>query len=347
MNVLISAPRTLLKWTLFAVVLAYVCRHGYSLWHQSDDRAPLTPASSAWLLLSAVLYVVSWLPSVWFWRELMRALGGRPDFAAAARAYYCGSLGKYVPGKAMVLVLRGSSDEWSRLHGTNGRHHGRLRNIDDDGDGAPRRPGLGPFARMGTGARSTLVGAGGRVGRARPDSLSCAALVLGRREDVAARSVLSWTTQPRATGTAVASRDRLVIPTWLVGAGCAAFLISWAIQGLSLGVTLHAVDQPLDWAEWPVWSGAMALSTSLGFAMLFRAGRTRGAGRHSARHPHAGGRRLARGHRRHRAVAVGVVRFGCSWSQACSIRHFAGEWFRPAPRSRSKMKRCCPLSFPS
>ncbi len=54
-----------------------------------------------------------------------------------------------------------------------------------------------------------------------------------------------------------------------MGAGCATFLISWAIQGLSLGITLHAVDQPLDWTQWPVWSGAMALSTSLGFAMLF------------------------------------------------------------------------------
>lgn len=79
---------------------------------------------------------------------------------------------------------------------------------------------------------------------------------------------MSWTTQARDPE-ALASRDRLVIPAWLVGAGCAAFVISWAIQGLSLGATLHAVDQPLRWADWPVWSGAMALSTSLGFAMLF------------------------------------------------------------------------------
>ena len=100
--------RTLLKWTLFVVVLAYVCRHGYQLWQQSDVRTPLTVASAGWLTLSAALYTASWLPSVWFWRELMRALGGRPGFADAARAYYCGSLGKYVPGKAMVLILRGS-----------------------------------------------------------------------------------------------------------------------------------------------------------------------------------------------------------------------------------------------
>jgi uncharacterized membrane protein YbhN (UPF0104 family) len=61
----------------------------------------------------------------------------------------------------------------------------------------------------------------------------------------------------------------LRIPTWLVGAGCAAFLVSWGVQGLSLGMTLAAVGEPIRWHDWPMWSGAMGLSTSLGFAVLF------------------------------------------------------------------------------
>jgi len=250
------------------VVLAYVCRHGYSLWQKSDDRTPLTPAGSAWLLLSAVLYVVSWLPSVWFWRALMRALSGRPDFAAAARAYYCGALGKYVPGKAMVLVLRGSL--------MNGRGcTGRTAAI---------TAAYETLTMMGTGLLVGLVLAPlpeGVPGRDQRWLVPVVVLAVLSGLPVIAR-LLSWAVvkmsppdlvelddaAPRDPE-AVASRDRLVIPTWLVGAGCAAFLISWAIQGLSLGVTLQAVDQPLHWAEWPVWSGAMALSTSLGFAMLF------------------------------------------------------------------------------
>jgi glycosyltransferase 2 family protein len=260
--------RTLLKWTLFAVVLAYVCRHGYSLWRSSNERAPLTPASSAWLLLSAVLYVASWLPSVWFWRALMRALSGRPDFAAAARAYYCGALGKYVPGKAMVLVLRGSL--------MNGRGcTGRTAAI---------TAAYETLTMMGTGLLVGLLLAPlpeWVPARDQPWLVPVVVLAVLAGLPVIAR-LLSWAVVkmsppdlvelddagPRDPE-AVASPGRLVIPTWLVGAGCAAFLISWAIQGLSLGVTLHAVDQPLDWAEWPVWSGAMALSTSLGFAMLF------------------------------------------------------------------------------
>ena len=74
---------------------------------ESDVRhRPLSVAGAGWLAAAGAVYAVSWLPSVWFWRELMRAVGGRVSFADAARAYYCGHLGKYIPGKAMVLVIR-------------------------------------------------------------------------------------------------------------------------------------------------------------------------------------------------------------------------------------------------
>ena len=41
-----------------------------------------------------------------------------------------------------------------------------------------------------------------------------------------------------------------------------------AIVG-TLRQRLRAVDAPIGWHNWPMWSGAMALSTSLGFAVLF------------------------------------------------------------------------------
>jgi glycosyltransferase 2 family protein len=260
--------RTLLKWTLFVVVLAYVCRHGYHLWQQSDVGTPLTAASIAWLLASAALYVASWLPSIWFWRTLMRALGGQPAFVDAARAYYCGSLGKYVPGKAMVLVLRGSL--------MNGRGcTGRLAAI---------TAAYETLTMMGTGL---LVGI---VLAPLPDWLPArdppwlvpvvVLLVLAALPGIA--RLLSWAVTKMAPPDLIALNERasdldgdsavtarLTIPVWLVGAGCAAFLISWMIQGLSLGLTLAAVNAPVSWHDWPVWAGAMALSTSLGFAVLF------------------------------------------------------------------------------
>ncbi|MDP6447718.1 MAG: lysylphosphatidylglycerol synthase transmembrane domain-containing protein [Pirellulaceae bacterium] len=59
-----------------------------------------------WAALSGVFYLVGLLPNWWFWRESMRALGGKPRLAASLAAYFIGHLGKYVPGKAMVVVLR-------------------------------------------------------------------------------------------------------------------------------------------------------------------------------------------------------------------------------------------------
>ena len=41
-----------------------------------------------------------------FWHRTLRALGQPVSLAQALRAYYIGHLGKYVPGKAMVVILR-------------------------------------------------------------------------------------------------------------------------------------------------------------------------------------------------------------------------------------------------
>jgi glycosyltransferase 2 family protein len=59
-----------------------------------------------WLVASGALYLVAMFPSVLFWRRVLRVLGQRAGLLKTARAYYIGHLGKYVPGKALVVVLR-------------------------------------------------------------------------------------------------------------------------------------------------------------------------------------------------------------------------------------------------
>jgi len=59
-----------------------------------------------WLVLSAAFYVVGLLPAALFWRRVLRTLGQDASLLDTLRAYYIGHLGKYVPGKAMVVVLR-------------------------------------------------------------------------------------------------------------------------------------------------------------------------------------------------------------------------------------------------
>ncbi len=63
-------------------------------------------ADFRWLAVSTLLYVVSLLPAAWFFWRTLRTLHQPVDWWTALRAYCVGHLGKYVPGKAMVVVLR-------------------------------------------------------------------------------------------------------------------------------------------------------------------------------------------------------------------------------------------------
>ncbi|HTI50315.1 MAG TPA: hypothetical protein VL475_05170, partial [Planctomycetaceae bacterium] len=93
-----------LKWGLFFVVLAFVGLHAAKLWGEFDSRT--LRLRWGWLALATVVSVAGWLPSVWYWRRLLGALGARPEGGQLLRAYYCGHPGKYVPGKAMVILIR-------------------------------------------------------------------------------------------------------------------------------------------------------------------------------------------------------------------------------------------------
>ncbi|MCG8586033.1 MAG: YbhN family protein [Pirellulales bacterium] len=59
-----------------------------------------------WATLCGVLYFVGLLPSALYWFYLLDALGQKAGLLACMRAYLIGHLGKYVPGKALVVVLR-------------------------------------------------------------------------------------------------------------------------------------------------------------------------------------------------------------------------------------------------
>jgi uncharacterized membrane protein YbhN (UPF0104 family) len=59
-----------------------------------------------WLAAAGGLYLLGILPCGLFWRRSLRAVGHPAGWLSTLRAYYIGHLGKYVPGKAMVVVLR-------------------------------------------------------------------------------------------------------------------------------------------------------------------------------------------------------------------------------------------------
>jgi uncharacterized membrane protein YbhN (UPF0104 family) len=59
-----------------------------------------------WLIVSGACYSLGVLPAADYWYRLLRITNQDVPHYAALRSYYISQLGKYVPGKAMVLVLR-------------------------------------------------------------------------------------------------------------------------------------------------------------------------------------------------------------------------------------------------
>ncbi len=59
-----------------------------------------------WLVAAGALYLLGLLPAGLFWRRVLRVLGQDAGLGETLRAYYVGHLGKYVPGKAMVVLIR-------------------------------------------------------------------------------------------------------------------------------------------------------------------------------------------------------------------------------------------------
>jgi glycosyltransferase 2 family protein len=60
----------------------------------------------SWLVFAGVVYIAGLAFSVTFWWISLRRLGQHPPGRSVVWAYYLGHLAKYVPGKALVVVVR-------------------------------------------------------------------------------------------------------------------------------------------------------------------------------------------------------------------------------------------------
>lgn len=79
-------------------------RELYQAWGQLQEHQ--WEFHVAWLALAGGLYAVGMVPAGVFWYLLLRGLGQDARLGPSLRAYCIGHLGKYVPGKALVVVMR-------------------------------------------------------------------------------------------------------------------------------------------------------------------------------------------------------------------------------------------------
>ncbi len=105
-------PRTK-KWLIAAAKLSVVALLVWGMWAtlktallEIEKHQHVWHADWKWLVVSGIIYLLGTLPSAVFYQRLLVSAGQHVKLGETLRAYYVSQLGKYVPGKAMVLVLR-------------------------------------------------------------------------------------------------------------------------------------------------------------------------------------------------------------------------------------------------
>ena len=276
--------RTLVKWLLFALVMWFVVRRGFALWDQGrQEELAAIPIRLSWLLAAGSAYLIGWLPAVWFWKRMIVNLGGQPAWRDTLRAYFCGHLGKYVPGKAVVLVVRGSLMKDRGCRAGVAVLTAGLETLFTMAVGGALAIALSPFvlpsplwSNLPGGVQwledyPYLVPVGMAIG--------CALALPPVVRLISRVSAKMLTAMDKRRGlsseeTELSSgQNSVVISRRLLLKACLPLLGVWCLHGLSLGLTLHAFsDHPWDFSAWPIWTTAVSAATVVGFLAVFAPG---------------------------------------------------------------------------
>lgn len=105
-----SRKTSLIKYAKWAVYLLVVVGVAYTIWtgiaQISSSPISLGNFQWQWLPIAALFYFASMLICWIYWHVILKALGQRPRLRDSFRAFLLGQLGKYFPGKALVVVIR-------------------------------------------------------------------------------------------------------------------------------------------------------------------------------------------------------------------------------------------------
>ncbi|HVA49190.1 MAG TPA: lysylphosphatidylglycerol synthase domain-containing protein [Pirellulales bacterium] len=95
------------KVGLLALVAWGVHSTLWGAWQKlENEHWKLSDLRPGWLAAAAAFYLLGQLGPGWFWYRTLRWLGQPARPLDTLRAYYIGHVGKYAPGKAMVIVIR-------------------------------------------------------------------------------------------------------------------------------------------------------------------------------------------------------------------------------------------------
>lgn len=259
----------LVKWGLFGLTLLFVGLYARKLWQDFDARS--LRIRWVWLTLATLVSAAGWIPSVWFWRRLLAKLGATAPLLQVARAYYCGHPGKYVPGKAMVILIRTALLKPYGVPAAATAFTVTLETLTFMVAGVVTTVLLLPWLVASFGELETLAEFIHRP--AMRVLLPVAALAGGLAGlTLLSRISRSLALRVQAALPSVGSIAQPISPGTFAG-GLVAFLGAWWLQGAALGLTLQGLSpEPVAWSNLPLWTGTAAISTIGGFLAVFAPG---------------------------------------------------------------------------
>ena len=217
----------------------------------------------SWAAVSAGLYLISQLPSGWFWHSVLVRMNQPVGLLRALRAYYIGHLGKYVPGKAMVVVLRAALVGQPRVKTTMAVIAVFYETFTTMAVGAL----LAALVLLATHREQTWLIGG---------SLALSLLVgLPTLPPVFARLLrLMRIIAPNSADDTTEPAPTIHLHAGLLIRGWTTIAIGWALAGASLWSALRAigVDSTNSLADLPLCTATVALAVVLGFVSMLPAG---------------------------------------------------------------------------
>ncbi len=257
------------KLILFLVVLAFIGRRAFQLWKLAPPKS--IQINVWWLIPAALSYVIGWFPSIWFWRAMLRRLQQPLDWWTAIRAYHVGQLGKYVPGKAMVLIIRGSLTKSANVNPVLAGVTAAYESLVFVATGAMLGVALAPLALGPTFSKWLPL----QLSWLQEQPLLWPVTVV----------IATFATTPLSSwlftkiGRKVGRRQKGIgenppsISAGLISQGIGVMTLGWICHAFSLGFVLQSLsDTPFKLNLFPVWLASASLSLVGGFVVLIAPG---------------------------------------------------------------------------
>ena len=257
------------KCVFFVIVLGFVVRRAIQLWMAAPAES--IHINGIWLIPAGLAYFVGWLPSVWFWREMLLTMRQPLGWWDAIRAHYIGQLGKYVPGKAMVLVIRGSLAKEGGANSVLAAVTAVYETLVFMAAGAILSLALAPIA-FGDPFWSKIPV---QLSWVRNHPMLFGLFVFSA--NLATTPISSWLFTRIARKSLPKAESALdvlpAISAALISKGVISTSLGWACHALSLGFVMQSVStHAFDITQFPIWLVACTLSTVGGFVVLIAPG---------------------------------------------------------------------------